>query len=368
MKENSLKILKKLTDNGYQAYIVGGFVRDYILKRESYDVDICTDATPKEIKEVFDEAIIPKFEYGSIYLKSQNIDYEITTFRKEIKYENNRKPIEVKYIKDLKEDLLRRDFTINTICMDKDGNIVDLLNGINDLKSGIIKTIKDPDLVLKEDSLRILRAIRFATVLNFKLDEKLKQAIINNKSLLKTLSYERKKEELTRILASEYKGYGISLIEELNLKEDLEIDNLDKALLTKDLLGMGLIIDINNKYMVTKNEKVLKEHIFDMLNKGINIDTMYKYGSYVTSVVAELMGLNRQDYLNKYEKLPIKSVRDINITSDEICKSLSISDKSLLKHIYPDIENKILYGKLNNNKDEIINYIKEKYQGVVYEK
>ncbi len=367
MKENSLKILKKLIDNGYQAYIVGGFVRDYILKRESYDVDICTDATPKEIKEVFNDASVPKFEYGSIYLKSQNIDYEITTFRKEIKYEHNRKPVEVEYIKDLKEDLSRRDFTINTICMDVKGNIIDLLDGVSDLKKGLIKTIKDPNLVVQEDSLRILRAVRFATVLNFRIDQDLKKAIINNRELLKNLSYERKKEELTKILASEYKGYGISLIKELELKEYLEIDNLDKALLTKDILGMWIVIDINNKYMVTRSEKSIKEHIFDMIDKGINNYTMYKYGSYVTSIAAEIMGLDRQEYLNKYELLPIKNIKDINITSTEICNLLSLKNKDLLRHIYPDLEENILNSRLHNDKNEIMDYIKNKYQGVVYE-
>ena len=354
MKENSLKVLKRLVDNGYQAYIVGGFVRDYILNRESYDVDICTDATPKEIKEVFNEVSIPKFEYGSIYLKLQNIDYEITTFRKEIKYEHNRKPVEVEYIKDFKEDLLRRDFTVNTICMDKDGNIVDLLDGVSDLNKKLIRTIKDPDTVLKEDALRIIRAVRFATVLNFKLDEELKKAIINNKSLLQTLSYERKKEELTRILTSEYKEYGISLIKELGLKEDLEIDNLDKALLTKDILGMWIAIDSNNKYLVTKAEKSLKEHVYDMIKEGINIYTMYRYGSYVTSVAAELQGLNRQEYLNKYEELPIKNIKDINITSEEICKSINLTNRKLLKDIYPRLEEDILTGKVVNEKDEIM--------------
>ena len=367
MKENSLKILRKLIENGYQAYIVGGFVRDYILKRESYDVDICTDATPKEIKEVFNDASVPKFEYGSIYLKSQNIDYEITTFRKEIKYEHNRKPVEVEYIKDLKEDLSRRDFTINTICMDVKGNIIDLLDGVSDLKKGLIKTIKDPNLVVQEDSLRILRAVRFATVLNFRIDDDLKKAIINHKELLRNLSYERKKDELTKILASEYKGYGISLIKELGLKEDLEIDNLDKALLTKDILGMWIAIDINNKYMVTKSEKSIKEHIYDMIDKGINSYTMYKYGSYVTSIVAEITGLDRQEYLNKYELLPIKNIKDINITSEEICKELNMKNKDLLKHIYPDLEESILSDKLINDKNEIIEYIKNKYQGAVYE-
>ena len=126
MLEVALKLLEEITARGFKAYIVGGFVRDYILGINSNDIDITTSATPKDIKEIFEDSCLPSEDYGSVTVIKKGIRFEITTFRKEIGYIDNRRPAEIKYIDDLYEDLLRRDFTINTICMDEKGEIVDL--------------------------------------------------------------------------------------------------------------------------------------------------------------------------------------------------------------------------------------------------
>ena len=125
MLEIALKLLKKIEKSGFSAYIVGGFVRDYIMGRNSADVDIATNATPKQLREIFPNSSIAKEAYGSITVVLKKVRFEITTFRRELTYYNNRKPIEIEYIDDLLEDLKRRDFTINTICLDKEINIVD---------------------------------------------------------------------------------------------------------------------------------------------------------------------------------------------------------------------------------------------------
>jgi len=117
MKEKALEILKKFEDNGYDAYIVGGYVRDTLLNRKTNDIDICTSATPKDILNLFENVSISDIEYGSVVVSYKGYKYDITTFRKEIKYENNRIPVNIKYIKNIKKDLLRRDFTVNTLCI-----------------------------------------------------------------------------------------------------------------------------------------------------------------------------------------------------------------------------------------------------------
>ena len=122
MKEKALEVLKKLSENNYESYLVGGYPRDLILGRKTNDIDICTSATPKEILEIFDDVIVSDMQYGSVVIVYKGCKFDTTTFRKEIKYESNRKPVKIKYIKDIKKDLLRRDFTINTLCIDKDGN------------------------------------------------------------------------------------------------------------------------------------------------------------------------------------------------------------------------------------------------------
>ena len=178
MYETAIKMLDKLNSNGFKAYIVGGYPRDLILNRESFDIDICTDATPKEMKEIFKDSMLPKVEYGSVTVIYHKVRFEITTFRKDLKYKNHRLPVKIEYVDSLLEDLKRRDFTINTLCLDKDGNILDLLNGRKEIESKTIKMVGSPKRRLQEDALRILRAIRFATILDFKLDGNILKNIV----------------------------------------------------------------------------------------------------------------------------------------------------------------------------------------------
>lgn len=144
MEEKALKVLQILEENGYEAYIVGGYVRDKLLSIESNDIDICTSATPKQIKEIFKSSQSPN--YGSINIIYKNTNFDITTFRRDIKYLDNRLPVKLKYIKTLKKDLLRRDFTINTICMNSKGEIIDTLNIMEDLNQKVIRTVGNQDI------------------------------------------------------------------------------------------------------------------------------------------------------------------------------------------------------------------------------
>ena len=188
MEKIVYNVLKLLEDNNFEAYIVGGYVRDFLLNKKTKDIDICTNARPKDMMNLFNNEKITILEYGNVILEINDYKFEITTFRKDITYKDARKPVEILYIDTLDEDLLRRDFTINAICMNKDGKIIDKLNGIKDLKKRLITTIGDPDEKFEEDALRMMRAIRFASVLEFLIDEKVKKAIRNNKELLRGLS------------------------------------------------------------------------------------------------------------------------------------------------------------------------------------
>ena len=141
MYEIALKLLEKINNYGYKAYIIGGFPRDLYLKRSSNDVDICTDATPMELHKIFSEIITTNSEYGTVTILFENIKFEITTFRKELNYKDNRHPDKIEYVDSLEEDIIRRDFTINTLAIDKDGNQIDILNAKDDLDSKIIKMV-----------------------------------------------------------------------------------------------------------------------------------------------------------------------------------------------------------------------------------
>ncbi len=364
MLDNALKLLKEINDNGYVSYIVGGFVRDYLLGIESNDIDICTNATPKDIKEIFKDSCLPSEDYGSVTVEVKGFHYEITTFRKDIGYSDNRHPNEIKYIDNLEEDLLRRDFTINTICMDKDGYIIDHLGGRKDLENKIIKTVGNSVEKFTEDSLRILRAIRFATILDFKLDEEVINAINNTKDLLFNLSYNRKKEELDKIFTSPNFKKGINLLLDLGLDKVLEIPNLYKVLDSdvSSSIGIWSILNVGDKYPFNKNEFDL----IDNVNKVVELDNLnpsvlYKYGLYVNSVAGKIKKDDIKKITEKYNNLIIKSRKEINITAEEIMAILNREPGEYLKDIYETIEEEILYNRLENDKLSISKFIKDKY-------
>ena len=364
MLEVALKLLKELTSHSYKAYIVGGFVRDYLLGIESSDIDITTNATPKQIKEIFEDSFLPNEDYGSVTVIKKGIRFEITTFRKEIEYLNNRKPVEIKYIDELYPDLLRRDFIINTLCMDEDGNILDYLGGKEDINNKIIRTVGDASSRFTEDSLRILRAIRFATILNFELSNEIIEGIKETKYLIKNLSYYRKKSELDKIFTSSNRNYGIKLLIDLGLDVELELPNLHKVLDTDthSLIGIWSILNVSDKYTFNKNELELIKDI----NKVINLNNMdpvvlYKYGLYVNSVAGEIKNLDIKKITEAYNDIIIKSKQDIDITTKDILYILNRKPGGFISEIYEDIEEEILYKKLDNKKDVICDYIVKKY-------
>lgn len=365
MLDTALKLLKEITSCSYEAYIVGGFVRDYLLGIDSNDIDITTNATPKEIKKIFQDSCLPSEDYGAVTVVKNGVMFEITTFRKEIQYENNRKPVEIKYIDDLKEDLLRRDFTINTICMDENGEIIDHLNGRADLNKRIIRTVGNALERFEEDSLRMMRAVRFATILDFSLDDDIVSAIGELKYLVRDLSYQRKKMELEKIFTSPNYKTGVKLILNLGLASELELSNLDQLLCsdTLSLIGIWSILDVTDKYPFNKNEldlmyninKVRKKDVFDPM-------TLYRYGLYVNSVVGEINKLDIKEITEAYASLPIKSRRDIQVSAESIMEALDSKPGEYLKDIYEDVERQIIYNKLDNNSDEILAYIVKNYK------
>ncbi len=364
MLDVALKLLKEITSNSHEAYIVGGFVRDYILGIESSDIDITTNATPKEILEIFEDSCLPNEDYGSVTVIMKGIHFEITTFRREIEYVNNRKPIEIQYIDDLYEDLTRRDFVINTLCMDENGEVLDYLGGTDDLRNKVIRAVGNAYDRFMEDSLRILRAIRFATILDFTLDDDVADAILKTKYLLRDLSYYRKKEELDKIFTSTNYKNGIKLLLEFGLDKELELPHLKSVLDSGavSLIGIWAVLDVGDKYPFHKNEVELIHNVHDvLLLDSFSPIVLYQYGLYVNSVVGEIKGKEISDITEAYNALPIKSRDEIMIDSQTIMNILHKKPGKFLQDIYKDIEEKILYGKLANDHSAICQYIVDTY-------
>lgn len=360
MYDTALRLLNKINEYGYVAYMVGGYPRDLYLKRSFTDIDICTDATPMELMKIFPEVITSNSEYGSVTIIFEQVKFEITTFRKEFGYKNNRHPLKIEYVDTLEEDLQRRDFTINTLCIDKDGNQIDLLNAKEDLDNKIIKCVGNPKIRLKEDALRILRAIRFATILNFKIDKNLKYYIKRYGHLLKKLSKDRCKDELDIIFSSPNKEYGIKLLLELKLADNLGLNNLKNIKITPSMIVTWAQLNVLDKYNFNSIEKETIQKINKV--KDLNIfdkHVLYDYGLYICSMVCELKGEDKKKLNEIYVTLPIKSKLDIALKPMEICEILNKKAGSFLKELNKDLENQIIDGNLENTKEAITEYIKK---------
>jgi len=223
MYDNAICILKKLNDNGFESYIVGGYPRDKYLGIMSTDIDICTSATPHDVASLFSDVDITNSSYGSVRIKYNGYVYEVTTFRCDKSMMDGNRYYDVIYVDTLKEDLFRRDFVINTLCIDYNGEYVDCLGAIHDIENRLIHTVKDASVSFKEDPLRMLRAIRFSTVLSFDLCDEICNAIYEFKENLTKLSKTRIKKELDIIYNSPNYMSGILLLKRFGIDKVLQL-------------------------------------------------------------------------------------------------------------------------------------------------
>lgn len=356
MEKDYLNILKTIEKNGFVSYIVGGYVRDLLLSKNTTDIDIITNATPKDLKRIFQNTQSEYLDYGAVKLHVKDHIIDITTFRRELSYKNG-KPDEIEYISSLEEDLKRRDFTINTLVMDSDKNIIDLMNAKKDLDNKLIKTVKDVTIELTEDPSRILRALRFMSVLDFDLEEELTHFIINNKELIKEISITKRKEELDKLFKTKKVTKFMNFVKEYNLDEVIGFKvNSFKEVDT--VIGVWSQLEIIEEFNFTKYEKEQIKEIKSLLQKHkIDKIDIYQKGPYISSVAAEILGLSKKDIYDVYNNLPIKEMSEINIASEDVCKALNIEPGKLLGDILKQIEKAIVLGNVNNNKEDILKFL-----------
>lgn len=196
-------IINSLKKAGFEGFAVGGCVRDSLMGRIPEDWDICTSALPHEVEQVFknEHLVETGLKHGTVTLVLDHIPYEITTYRTEGEYKDFRRPETVTFVRNIKEDLSRRDFTVNAMAYNPEKGIVDLFEGQNDIENGVIRCVGEPEKRFSEDALRILRGLRFASVLGFEIEEATAKAILKLKGLLKNISPERINVDFTKLLS-----------------------------------------------------------------------------------------------------------------------------------------------------------------------
>jgi len=372
-------IINKIYENGHEAFIVGGCVRDSILGIEPNDYDITTDAKPNQIIEIFKEYKIINngIKHGTVGVIIDKDVYEITTYRIESEYEDNRRPIEVEFTSSIVEDLKRRDFTINSIAYNYKRGLIDEFDGVNDIHKKVIKTVGDPDERFNEDGLRIIRAIRFSSKLGFNIESKTLKSIYKNSDIVKKISKERITEEVNKIILSENPGrlillYKTNIFRELGIYYNLntneynvfekQLDILTKCSekLEERLLMLEYLI-INKEIMeISKEEneniKYYKENI-----QSQNIVNKLKYSKYIANHCNQLIEYMFTDE-NGIDLITIKKILN-KIGSDNLKQVFNLK-KIYYKYNYKNNINKedlkIKYYLLDNYINQIIELEKNK--------
>lgn len=387
--KQALPVIDKINEHGYEAYFVGGSVRDVILNHEIHDVDIATSAFPEEIKEIFPRTIDVGIDHGTVLVLYEEDQYEITTFRTESTYQDYRRPDTVTFVRSLEEDLKRRDFTMNALAMTREGNIIDLFDGIESIHAKEIKAVGNPDERFSEDALRMMRALRFASQLSFDIEEKTEEAISKNHQLLTKIAIERIYIEWVKLLMGAERKRGIIPFVETNCficcpgfshKKELLVSfanqNPEMLLTSEELAWSCLLIAIGEKHTKTllgkwkasKRLSNLVEKVIDCYNERLtsqwSAKEMYQAGIEVISLVEQVrdfFGLenNEDELIKAYNRLPIKSMADLKVSGRDILAYMDKKPGPWLGRVLKQTEKHVVEGQWKNDKEVLLEKIKE---------
>lgn len=388
--KKALPIIERIEEAGFEAYFVGGSVRDALLKKDINDVDIATSAFPAEIKQLFHKTIDVGIEHGTVMVLWDGESYEITTFRTESAYQDFRRPDKVEFVRSLEEDLKRRDFTVNALAMNKRGQIMDYFKGQKDLNDHVIKAVGSPQERFHEDALRMMRAVRFVSQLGFTMEQSTKDAIKEHHALLGKISIERISIEFMKLLQGKGRSKGLELFIQTGLyaycpgledhKENLQQFAQFEGELSTRLAAWTMLIH----YLAIPTPEVIKFlKLWKCSNKEMQevqlaVKTLrarlthpytavelYHSGLPIALEVENALEqlqfpANKKQVKEYYEKLPIKEKKDIQITGNDILAAVDAKPGKWLGQLLEEIELLIITGDLANNSTEILSWVQNR--------
>lgn len=383
--EPARPVLQKIEDAGFEAYFVGGCVRDTILGDSIHDIDIATSAYPSEIKSIFKRTVDTGIEHGTVMILDHGTGYETTTFRTESGYQDYRRPDKVTFVRSLSEDLKRRDFTINALALRENGEVVDLFDGLGDLKKHLIKAVGDPNERFHEDALRMMRAVRFASKLDFVISAETLQGIKNNAPLLEKIAVERIRVEFEKLMMGQNPVAGLrdfietglyqycpelkeqkQKLSGLLLLNNWQIENVEQAWAVIAIqLGMDTrgVSGFLKKWKTSNNlivdvKKTLPV-IHGLHNRKLESMTLFNAGEKAVkdaNQVAKLYGwaVPDQKLKDKYDSLPIKTKNDLAVNGGILMKEAGIKPGPLLGKILNILVNQVVNGELANTQSALV--------------
>ncbi|HDJ2905240.1 TPA: CCA tRNA nucleotidyltransferase [Staphylococcus aureus] len=388
--EQARPILEQIQDNGFEAYYVGGSVRDYVMGRNIHDIDITTSATPDEIESIFSHTIPVGKEHGTINVVFNDENYEVTTFRAEEDYVNHRRPSGVTFVRDLYEDLQRRDFTMNAIAMDTAYKLYDYFDGQQDINNRIIRTVGIAEERFQEDALRMIRCLRFQSQLSFDIAMETFEAMRTQMADIKFLSIERIVIELTKLMR------GINVEESFNHLKSLKAFNympyfeqldMNQINVTEPIDLELLIAIVSVKFDINYSLKPLKlsnrqvkdiNQYIQIMNALPSIITkeqlkMFVY-DYDTNLIKNVMVaadvlkandiqghepliVNLQTINETLHRLTMHNRKDMMVNGGVLMAHLNAKSGPWLKDVLRQIEIAIVTGKVSNEETEILKWV-----------
>ena len=388
--QEALPVLKKIKNAGFDAYFVGGSVRDALLERPIHDVDIASSSYPEETKHIFERTIDVGIEHGTVLVLEDNHEYEVTTFRTEDLYVDYRRPSHVTFVRSLKEDLKRRDFTINALALDEAGNVIDLFEGLDDLKYQILRAVGIPSERFNEDALRIMRGFRFQASLGFTLDADTFNAMKGCVPLLEKISVERTFIEFDKLLTSFYWRKGLksliasgamdylpdmrnhqSQLETLfNFQVDFQFTSSEQA-----WAALLMALQVKNikrflKHWKTSNafQKRVEQivMIFNLRQTHfLDKEECYRFELDLIIQAEEIrqaqgLAIDFERIYSTYDSLTIHDKHEIVVNGGLLIKEFGFKPGPALGQLLTEIEMAIVNGVLDNRLEDILAFVEER--------
>jgi len=384
-------ILTRLIEAGYQAYIVGGSVRDYLLNASINDIDIATSAKPEQVMALFSQVIPVGIEHGTVIVRDHHTSFEVTTLREETTYSDRRHPDAVHFVTDIIKDLARRDFTMNAIALTQSGEVIDPFGGQSDIRNKQIQAVGNAERRFNEDPLRMLRAIRFSSQLGFTIEDQTKRALIISLPLISDVSIERVQVELEKFFQGNYLTEALTLPETKQLLLHLPFFNETTAIIA-DLIEAPTpfyrLIDVF-VYMSFTHEDVMLASIYKSYRlsnvqkrEGLLLLSalkryqqkeslsliVYHLPSHIYERFSDLVArlgldsLSLETLKQANQALPIHSKQDMALTGNDLIQLFPERKRGKwIGEILDQLETKIITGKLPNQREQLKEWVTWSY-------
>lgn len=373
----AFRIIDTIEKAGFEAVIVGGAVRDFLLDREVNDVDVATNALPNEVKSIFSSTVDIGIEHGTVLVLDEGEPIEVTTYRTDGEYVDHRRPDNVQFVRSLEEDLQRRDFTINAMAMTENGDIIDLYGGQEDLQKKIIRAVGNPLNRFEEDALRMLRAVRFCAQLGFSIEDTTLQAIQNKSQQINFIARERIHMEFSKMWKASFVYQGIRMLVESNLAEhlmgsfkqteadwkDFQTKQLEVGWAYLCLLNNWKVNEIASFYKLSNKEKNFIKQVqqaylsllkgwseIDLFSNDLNVlETAYDFAVWQQQPLA----FTKQTIVSRKLKLPIQSKEDLIINGNLLMEWSTRKRGPWIKEALDAALLAVLSGKIENNEKQL---------------